>query len=135
MLPFLDAVSRLLHDHGYAFEPEQLADVCAHHPDEVCALLAAAGTIAATSAQIAVLTDATNALAATRTHRGTRPSLRERLDRVGEALTTALARHDKATTALHRACESLIHACTDPVSIPNPSTAARNRQTGRDARP
>ncbi|MFG3302925.1 hypothetical protein [Micromonospora chersina] len=132
MLPFLDAVSRLLHDHGYAFEPDQLPDACAHHPDEVCALLTAAGTIPATSAQITVLTDATDALADTRSRGGIGLSLREQLDRVADALTTALARHDKATTALHRTCESLLHAGSDLVST---APTAERGQIGRDARP
>lgn len=132
MLPFLNAVSRLLHDHGYVLNPDQLPDDCAHHPDEVCALLTAAGTIAATSAQITVLTDATDALADTRSRGGIGLSLREQLDHVAGALTTALARHDKATTALHRTCESLIHAGSDLVSI---SPTAERGQIGRDARP
>ncbi|MFI2651799.1 hypothetical protein [Micromonospora fulviviridis] len=47
---------------------------------------------------------------------GTNLSLRERLDHIAHTLATVLARHDKATTARHRAGEFLIHAGTDLVS-------------------
>ncbi|MEV0430576.1 hypothetical protein [Micromonospora sp. NPDC050495] len=122
MLPFLDAVSRLLHDHGYTLNPKGIADACARRPDEVCALLAAAGTVAATCAQITILTGAADALAGAHTTGRPDLPLREQLDRVADALTAALARNDKATAALHRGCKSLIHAGSDLVSTPDHTT-------------
>ncbi|MEV0157710.1 hypothetical protein AB0H57_28865 [Micromonospora sp. NPDC050686] len=119
--PHLDVVCRLLHDQGYSFDPDQLADACAHHPDEICALLAAAGTIAATSAQITALTDAANLLHNVHGSSGTDTALsrRERLDRITHTLTRALAQHDKATAALRRTAEALIHTHTALISIPD----------------
>jgi hypothetical protein len=107
----LEVLRQLLHSHGYALAEGALAEGCAHHPDEVCALLSAAGAIAATDAQIAALTDAANLLCEVYANgcTGGVLALRERLDRVADALNTALARRDKASAALRRTCETLTH--------------------------
>ncbi|MFF4893405.1 hypothetical protein [Micromonospora chersina] len=65
---------------------------------------------------------------------GTNLSPRERLDRIADAQTTAIARHGTVTTVLHRVREFLSHAGIDLVPIPNPSTAERGR-TGPGATP
>ncbi|WP_262285464.1 hypothetical protein [Micromonospora sp. MA102] len=86
---FLDAVSGLLHDHGYTLNPNQLPDACAHHLDEVNALLAAPGTITAAGGQIIALTAATGALSDPHTSRSADLSLREWLGHIADTLTTA----------------------------------------------
>ncbi|MFF4875445.1 MULTISPECIES: hypothetical protein [unclassified Micromonospora] len=83
---------------GYALDADELDQTCAQHPDAVCALISAACTIAAADAQIAVLTAAANLLADV--HAGgdaaTVMSLRQRLDRVADILTRALAQRGTA---------------------------------------
>ncbi|MET7968761.1 hypothetical protein [Micromonospora sp. NPDC005305] len=124
----LAVLRRLLQDQGYALDPDQLAEACAHHPDHVCALLSAAGAVAATGAQITALTDAANLLCDAHANGGTDTTLsaRERLDQVTDALTAALAQQDRATAALRRACEALIHTGTALVSIPDGGSADAN---------
>ncbi|MGN9807115.1 hypothetical protein [Micromonospora sp. L32] len=108
--PHLDVLHRLLQHQGYTLALDELAQACAQQPDEVCALLSQAGSIAATQAQITALTDAANLLCDVHARAGadTVLSLRERLDRVAGALTTALAQRDRATAALRRTCQALI---------------------------
>ena len=134
--PHLD-VQRLLHDQGYALDPDQLADACAHHPEQLCALLAAAGTIAATSAQITVLTDAANLLCDVHasSDADTVLSLRQRLDRVADALTAALAQHDKATAALRHTCGALIRTDLAVLSIPESINPAEPPGDATDSTP
>ncbi|MBM0261069.1 hypothetical protein, partial [Micromonospora sp. 4G55] len=109
--PHFEVLRQLLQQQGYALALQKLGEACAHHPEQVCALLSQAGTIAATHAQITALTDAANLLSEVHTSAGadTVPSLRERLDQIADTLTTALAQHDKATAALRHTCQSLLH--------------------------
>ncbi|MEV0810946.1 hypothetical protein [Micromonospora sp. NPDC050200] len=125
----LDVTRRLLHGQGYALAPEHLAEACAHHPDAVCALLSAAGAIATTDTQVAALTDAANLLCDAHACGGadTVLSLRERLDRVADALTTALAERDKATARLRHTCQALASTDIPLISIPGDSNPAADQ--------
>ncbi|GAB3186719.1 hypothetical protein FHX75_111342 [Micromonospora palomenae] len=124
--PHLDVLHRLLQHQGYALALDELAQACAQQPDEVCALLSQAATIAATQAQITALTDAANLLCDVHASADadTVLSLRERLDRVASALTTALAQRDKATAALRRTCQALISTDSALVTTCDVTSAA-----------
>ncbi|MBM0255761.1 hypothetical protein [Micromonospora sp. 4G55] len=124
--PHLDVLHRLLQHQGYALALDELAEACAQQPDEVCALLSQAGIIAATQAQITALTDAANLLCDVHNSAGadTVLTLRERLDRIAGALTTALAQRDKATAALRRTCQALISTDSALVTTCDVTSAA-----------
>ncbi|MEH0985867.1 hypothetical protein [Micromonospora sp. CPCC 205556] len=129
--PHLDVLHRLLHSHGYAFAEDALVEACAHHPEHVCALLSAVGTITVTRAQILALTDAASLLCDVHADGGTDSvlSLRERLDRVADALTAALAQRDAATAALRHACQAL-HRTDIPLLTVRADSSANNGASG-----
>ncbi|MFC0505000.1 hypothetical protein [Micromonospora costi] len=122
----LDVLRQVLDRHGYTLQAEQLPEACAHHPEQVCALLSAAGTIAATGMQISVLTEPAHLLCDAHND-GDSSSvlfLRERLDQVADALTAALTPHDKAIAALHRTCKALARTDIPVVVASHGSTTA-----------
>ncbi|MGK5741512.1 hypothetical protein [Micromonospora sp. URMC 103] len=103
----LDLLRYLLNSQGYDLNPEQFPEACVKQPEQICALLSAAATIAATGAQMSVLTYAADLLCDVHGDRhNTTHSLREHLE-VADALTAALTQHDKATAALRRTCQAL----------------------------
>ncbi|MBQ0905477.1 hypothetical protein [Micromonospora sp. U21] len=124
MSDYLDILRRLTDGEGYALDADELNQACAQHPDTVCALISAAGTIAAADAQISALTNAADLLGGVHAGGGadTVLSMRERLDRVADALTRALAQRDKATARLRQEPLTALGAglITRPSDSPNP---------------
>ncbi|MCO1597626.1 hypothetical protein M8C17_20960 [Micromonospora sp. RHAY321] len=126
MSDYLDILRRLTDGEGYALDADELDQACAQHADTVCALISAAATIAAADAQITTLTNAANLLCDVHADGGADAvlSMRERLDRVADTLTRALAQRDKATARLRQECHALTELgaglITRPGDSPNP---------------
>ncbi|MGC5022797.1 hypothetical protein [Micromonospora sp. DT47] len=129
MSDYLDVLRHLTHQEGYALDADELDHTCAQHPDSVCALLSAAYIIAAADAQITALTAAANLLCTVHAddNADSVPSLRERLDRVADALTRALARRDNATARLRQECAALTNLDTGFITRPDASPRPADR--------
>ncbi|WP_161557837.1 hypothetical protein [Micromonospora sicca] len=129
MSDHLDVLRRLTRGEGYALDADELDQTCAQHPDAVCALISAVGTIAAADAQIAVLTAAANLLADV--HGGGDAdkvlSLRQRLDRVADTVTCAFAQRDRATARLRHECDALAQLGTGLIARPDDGSPPADR--------
>ncbi|MFE9690658.1 hypothetical protein [Micromonospora sp. NPDC005806] len=124
MSDYLEVLRHLIRPAGFALDADERDQTCAQHPDAVCALFAAACTIAAADAQIATLAGAANLLCDVHSDAdiNTVLSMREHLDRVADALTGALAQRDKATARLRQACDALTDLGTGVITRPGGST-------------
>ncbi|MDZ5446774.1 hypothetical protein U2F26_29300 [Micromonospora sp. 4G57] len=124
---YLEVLRHLTHQEGYALDADELDQTCSQHPDSVCALLSAACIIAAANAQIAALTAAADLLCTVHAAGDAKTvmSLRQRLDRVADALTRALAQRDNATARLRHECTALTDLGTGLITRRGDSTPAR----------
>ncbi|MCI4066178.1 hypothetical protein MRQ36_27965 [Micromonospora sp. R77] len=132
MSDYLDVLRHHTGKEGYVLHPDELDECCARYPDVVCALFAAACTIAAADAQIAMLNRAANLLCDVHADGDIHHvlSLRERLDRVADALIRALAWRDKATARLRQACDALTDLGTGLLTRSGDHTPAADQPGG-----